>query len=77
METTAKINSMIQEIRGILSIINSDLNLGNLSTSEGWVLTIEGEVYGSPKPLAEYEDFLGWFVNWIITGTTQDSVVNL
>ena len=71
MKTTAQINSLIQLARGI-----TKLNLGNLSTREGWVLTIEEEVYGSPKPLAEYEDFLGWFVSWIITGTTQDSVVN-
>jgi len=70
--TTAKIKSLIGLARGA-----TKLNLGNLSTSEGWVLTIEGEQYGSPKPLAEYEDFLGWFVSWIITGTTQDSVVNL
>ena len=72
METTANIKRYIEAARRA-----TQLNLGNLSTSEGWVLTIEGEVYGSPKPLAEYEDFLGWFVNWIITGTTQDSVVNL
>ena len=72
MGTTANINRYIEAARRA-----TQLNLGNLSTREGWVLTIEGEQYGSPKPLAEYEDFLGWFVSWIITGTTQDSVVNL
>lgn len=71
MKTTAQINSLIQLARGI-----TKLNLGNLSTREGWVLTIEEEVYGSPKPLAEYEDFLGNFVNWVIVGAKPTPVVN-
>jgi hypothetical protein len=63
METTAKINGLIQLARGI-----TKLNLANLSTRDGWVLTIEGEDYGSPKPLTKYEAFLGDFVTWVIVG---------
>ena len=63
METTANITSLIELARA-----STGLKLANLSTRDGWVLTIEGEDYGSPKPLAEYEVFLGDFVTWVIIG---------